>query len=232
MSGLGTPTCTTVPARSRAKKACSQHLGVADGLDADVGAEAVGERLDGLDRVAPSPALTVWVAPKPLAHSSFAASRSTAMIVRAPARRAPAMAASPTPPQPNTATESPRLHVAGVHRGTEAGHDAAAEQPGGLGAGPGSTCAHWPAATSVFSAKAPMPSAGESAVPSRVIFWVALCEAKQYQGLAPAAGAALAARRPPGEDHEVAGRDVGDARHRRPRRRRPPRGRAGTGTRR
>ena len=42
---------------------------------------------------------------------------------------------------------------------------------------------HWPAATSVFSAKAPMPSAGESSVPSsRVIFWVALWVAKQYHG--------------------------------------------------
>ena len=31
-----------------------------------------------------------------------------AMIVAAPARREPMIAASPTPPQPNTATESPR----------------------------------------------------------------------------------------------------------------------------
>ena len=42
---------------------------------------------------------------------------------------------------------------------------------------------HCPAATSVFSANAPMPSAGESGVPSSsVIFWLALCVAKQYQG--------------------------------------------------
>ena len=41
----------------------------------------------------------------------------------------------------------------------------------------------WPAATSVFSANAPMPSAGESGVPSAsVIFCVALCVAKQYHG--------------------------------------------------
>ena len=47
----------------------------------------------------------------------------------------------------------------------------------------GSTLVHWPAATSVFSANAPMPSAGDSAVPSaRVIFWVALWVLKQYQG--------------------------------------------------
>ena len=42
---------------------------------------------------------------------------------------------------------------------------------------------HWPAATSVFSANAPIPSAGESSVPSSsVIFWVALNVEKQYHG--------------------------------------------------
>ena len=47
----------------------------------------------------------------------------------------------------------------------------------------GSTLVHWPAATRVFSAKEPMPSAGESSVPSsRVIFWVALKVLKQYHG--------------------------------------------------
>jgi len=42
---------------------------------------------------------------------------------------------------------------------------------------------HWPAATRVFSAKAPMPRAAESGVPSaRVIGCVALWVAKQYHG--------------------------------------------------
>ncbi len=42
---------------------------------------------------------------------------------------------------------------------------------------------HWPAATRVFSAKAPMPNAGESGVPSAsVIFCVALWVEKQYHG--------------------------------------------------
>ena len=45
------------------------------------------------------------------------------------------MAASPTPPQPKTATESPRTDLAGEHRGTEAGHDATAQEPGCLRAG-------------------------------------------------------------------------------------------------
>ena len=55
-------------------------------------------------------------------------------------------------------------------------------RPAASGRARGSTLVAWPAATSVFSAKAPMPSAGESGVPSRVIFWVALWVAKQYQG--------------------------------------------------
>ena len=51
----------------------------------------------------------------------------------------------------------------------------------------GSTLVHWPEATRVFSANAPMPSAGESSVPApspsaSVIFWVALKVAKQYHG--------------------------------------------------
>ena len=47
----------------------------------------------------------------------------------------------------------------------------------------GSTLVHWPAATSVLSANAPMPSAADSSVPSSsVIFWVALWVLKQYCG--------------------------------------------------
>jgi hypothetical protein len=47
----------------------------------------------------------------------------------------------------------------------------------------GDTLVHCPAATSVFSRNAPMPSAGDSSVPSvSVIFWVALWVAKQYHG--------------------------------------------------
>ena len=55
--------------------------------------------------------------------------------------------------------------------------------PAAVGDAAGSTFVAWPAATSVFSANAPMPSAGESSVPSAsVIFCVALCVLKQYQG--------------------------------------------------
>ena len=79
--------------------------------------------------------LMVWVAPSSVAVASFRSSMSTAMILVAPASRAPAIAAAPTPPQPITATESPRLDVAGVDRRAEAGHHAAAEQAGDLGGG-------------------------------------------------------------------------------------------------
>ena len=47
----------------------------------------------------------------------------------------------------------------------------------------GSTLVHCPAATRVLSTKAPIPSAGDSSVPSAsVIFWVALWVLKQMWG--------------------------------------------------
>ena len=95
------------------------------------------------------------------------------------------MAASPTPPQPNTATVSPRCTLPVLHRRAEAGHHAAAEQAGDRGVGGvGSTFVHWPAATSVFSANAPMPSAGDSSVPSSERHLLGrVVVAKQYCGL-------------------------------------------------
>ncbi len=47
------------------------------------------------------------------------------------------MAASPTPPQPNTATAVAPADLAGEHGGAQPGHDAAAEQAGDLGLAPG-----------------------------------------------------------------------------------------------
>jgi hypothetical protein len=105
------------------------------------------------------------------------------MIVVAPASAAPAIAASPTPPQPITATESPRVTlpvlIAAPSRPSRRSRAGRRPRAGG-----GSTLVHWPAATSVFSANAPMPSAGDSSVPSSsVIFCVALWVLKQYHGL-------------------------------------------------
>ena len=56
-------------------------------------------------------------------------------------------------------------------------------RPAAVGGAAGSTLVHCPEWTSVFSTKAPMPSAGESSVPSAsVIFCAALWVAKQYCG--------------------------------------------------
>ena len=134
------------------------------------------------------------------------------MIVCAPASRAPAIAALPTPPQPNTATVSPRPTLPVCIAAPNPAITPQPSRPAASGRRAGSTFVPWPAATSVFSANAPMPSAGESGVPSAsVIFCVALCVVKQYQGRPR-----RHARHSPHTARqlridEVAGRDVGDA---------------------
>ena len=93
------------------------------------------------------------------------------MILLAPARCAPAMAASPTPPQPNTATLSPRDTSPVFMAAPMPAMTPQPSRPAAAGSADESTLVHWPECTSVFSAKAPMPSAGDSSVPSvRVIF--------------------------------------------------------------
>ena len=126
---------------------------------------------------------TVWVAPNFFAHSSLVSEMSTAMIVVAPASLAPAIAASPTPPQPNTATLSPRCTAPVLIAAPTPAMTPQPSRPADAGGAAGSTFVHWPECTSVFSAKAPMPSAGESSVPSAsVIFCAALWVSKQYFG--------------------------------------------------
>src|SRR4051794_18735881 len=105
------------------------------------------------------------------------------MIVPAPASRAPAIAAAPTPPQPITATLSPRPTAPVLIAAPSPAITPQPSSPATSGAAVGSTFVHCPAATRVFSAKAPIPSAGDSSVPSsKVIFWVALKVLKQYHG--------------------------------------------------
>ena len=105
------------------------------------------------------------------------------MIVCAPASRAPRIAASPTPPQPITATLSPRLTPPVLRAAPRPAITPQPSRPATAGLMAGSTLVHWPAATSVLSANAPMPRAGDSTVPSaRVIFWTALYVLKQYHG--------------------------------------------------
>ncbi len=119
--------------------------------------------------------LTVWVAPIFFAVSSLRSSMSTAMIFAAPASRDPATAASPTPPQPMTATESPRPTWPVLMAAPMPAMTPQPSSPATSGATSGSTLVHWPEATRVFSANAPMPSAGDSSVPSSsVIFCWAL----------------------------------------------------------
>ena len=153
----------------------------------------------------------MWVAPKSLAQASFWSSMSTAMTVDAPASRAPAMAASPTPPHPKTATLSPRPTPPVLSAAPRPAMTPQPSRPAAVAGAAGSTFVHWPAATSVFSTNAPMPSAGLSTVPSAsVIFWRGVVGGEAVPGLAPPAAAALAAHGSPVEDHEVAGRHVGD----------------------
>ena len=105
------------------------------------------------------------------------------MMVPAPASRAPATAAAPTPPQPITATVLPRPTLPVLIAAPRPAITPQPSRPTAAGRADGSTLVHCPAATSVLSANAPMPSAGDSSVPSsRVIFWVALKVLKQYHG--------------------------------------------------
>ena len=93
------------------------------------------------------------------------------------------MAASPTPPHPNTATVSPRPTLPVSMAAPSPAITPQPSRPAASGRARESTFVAWPAATSVFSANAPMPSAGESGVPSAsVIFCVALNVEKQCHG--------------------------------------------------
>ena len=126
---------------------------------------------------------TTSVAPIEPARVSFRSSMSTAMIFDAPASTEPAIAAMPTPPQPITATDMPRETLPVFSAAPRPAITPQPSRPTAAARADGSTLVHCPAATRVFSAKAPMPSAGDSSVPSSsVIFWVALCVLKQYHG--------------------------------------------------
>ncbi len=109
---------------------------------------------------------------------------STAMIGLAPASAAPAIAATPTPPQPMTAIDRPRVIPPVLMAAPMPAITPQPSRPTAAGRASGSTLVHCPAATRVFSAKAPMPSAGDSSVPASgpsasVIRCVALWVLKQ-----------------------------------------------------
>ena len=158
-------------------------------------------------------AFTVCVAPNCLAHSSFWSSTSTATIVAAPARDAPRIAASPTPPQPKTATLSPRVTPPVLIAAPSPAITPQPRRPATSGRTLGSTFVHCPAATRVFSANAPIPNAGDSSVPSsNVIGCVSVVRGEAVPGPTPSTGSTLAADRAPVQDHEVALGDLGDPR--------------------
>ena len=153
------------------------------------------------------------------------------MIVVAPASFAPAIAAMPTPPQPMTATDSPRLTSPVLMAAPMPAITPQPSSPTAAGSASSSTLVHCPAATRVFSANAPMPSAGDSSVPSsRVIFWVALAVLKQYCGWPLAHARHSPADRTPVQDHPVTRGHLGDTRAHGARPRRWPHGPAGRGT--
>ena len=135
------------------------------------------------------------------------------MMVAAPASFDPATAAHPTPPQPKTATESPSPTCPVNMAAPRPAMTPQPSRPTASGRAAGLTLVHWPAATSVLSAKAPMPSAAESGGAvgqGHLLGGVVGREA--VPGPSPAARPALAAHGPPVEDDEVARRQVGDAR--------------------
>ena len=128
-------------------------------------------------------ASTVWVAPNSLASSSFRGSRSTAMIVCG--------AGQPGAGDGGVAHAAAAEHrdrvapadLAGEHGGAEAGHHAAAEQPGDLrlhvGGRPSCT-GRRRRASSRRTRRCRAPATAST--PSSVIFCVALWVEKQYQG--------------------------------------------------
>ncbi len=146
-----------------------------------------------------APASTVWVAPNSLRPLELAvvevdgddrAARRRGARRRSPRRR---RRRSRTPRR-----VSPRPTLAGVaspRRARPSRRSRAARRPPGSRAG--STFVAWPAATSVFSANAPMPSAGESSVPSvSVIFCVRVVRREAVPGAARA-GTTGTRRTPP-----------------------------------
>src|SRR5438445_127065 len=105
-SGGRTPTMVAVPRMARLSMACRTRVALPTASNAwSTPAPPVSARtaVTGSSLAL----LTTWVAPTRLAISSLPSNTSTPMICRAPPMRAPWTMASPTPPQPKTATVWP-----------------------------------------------------------------------------------------------------------------------------
>ena len=160
-----------------------QHLGPADGLDAHVGAVAVGERADRLDRVGLRRVDRVGRAEllRPFELPGVEIHADDRVRARELRRRDRRVAHAAATEHRDRVVARRRRRCARPRRSRPSRRSPSSPAASGLARE--STLVACPAATSVFSANAPMPSAGESGVPSAsVIFCCALCVEKQYHG--------------------------------------------------
>ena len=121
------------------------------------------------------------------------------------------MAASPTPPHPNTATESPRPTPPVFTAAPKPAMIPQPMSPAAAGLASAGTLTACPAATKVSSVKAPMPKAGDRGLPSGSVHRLSgVTAVEAVPGAAADAGTAGAAGGAPGDDNEVAGGHVVD----------------------
>ena len=209
MSGVGTPTCTTVPARSRRVERLLEHLGSPDRLDAHVGAVAVGELADPLDGVFPRRVDRVGRAEllRPLELPGVGVDRDD---------RARADQARPGDRGVADASAAEHgdgvvsLHTARVHHRTEAGHDTAPEQAGGLGPRRGIDLRRLPRGDQcLLGERADAEGGGERCAVGQRHLLARVVGREAVPRLPAPARPALAADRAPVQDDEVAGRDAG-----------------------
>ena len=155
-------------------------------------------------------ASTVWVAPNCLASSSFRASRSTAMIVRGAGQAGAGDGGVAHAAAAEHGDAVARPDLAGVHGRAEPGHHAAPEQPGDLRLHLGRHLGALAGGDERLLGEGADAERRRQrhAVERHLLRGVVGAEA--VPGPAPAARPALAAHRPPVQDHEVAGRHVGD----------------------
>ena len=209
MSGVGTPTCTSVPARSRAKKACSITAGCPTAsMQTSAPLPPVSPLIASTGSVAL--ASTVWVAPNAVANSSFPGSLSTAMIDGRAGELRPGDGGAPDAAATEDGHGVAQADLARVHGGADAGHDAATEQPDRLGAG-GRVDLRALAGghQGPLGEGADAEGGGEGRPVGQRHLLRGVVRVEAVPGPAAPAGPALAADRPPVQDHEVAGRQVG-----------------------
>src|SRR4029453_4427215 len=204
--GLGTPTWTMVPAWSRAWKACFMTSGwptastVTSAPKPPVSSRTAVTGLTWLES-------TRSVAPSSPARASLRRSMSTAMTLRAPTRAAGGGVAFP-----DHGHGSPPPPLGRCHDGPEPGHDPAADQAGRLGPGGRVDLDRLAVGDQAdLGEGAEADGGGKRGAVLQGHLLAGVAAGKAVPGAAAPAGAALAARRPPGQNDEVAGGEVGHA---------------------